>query len=394
MSVAVLAAAAGFFATDSFSRSIEFTGELSASVTRNNTEAEPVYTNARYTPELFIEYGLGESNSLGLRASGNAIWSTRFESFDRSQTDSDADIYRLWLRFSAPQWEARFGKQKISFGAATLLRPLMWFDSIDPRDPLQRSDGVWALLFRYYFLNNVNVWAWGLFGNEDPKGWEMLATDDEEPEFGGRIQVPVPRGEIGAAYHRRALDISRLAGAGGASAGPSGGGVPAPAASIHEDRFGIDAKWDIGVGAWIEGALYKRDNDVFPDPYRHLATVGVDYTFGIGEGFTAVGEHFIAVASGEAFGAGTQNTISGVSFTYPWGLVDNFAVILYYDYDAEDVYRFVDWRRSYDRWTFHAIGFMNPKTASFFPSGQGSGMLQSEGILQGNGLQILVVFNH
>ena len=71
------------------------------------------------------------------------------------------------------------GLQKINFGSAVLLRPLMWFDSLDPRDPLQLTDGVYAVLLRYYFPNNANLWAWALYGNDSPKGWESAATAED-----------------------------------------------------------------------------------------------------------------------------------------------------------------------------------------------------------------------
>ena len=85
----------------------------------------------------------------------------------------------------------------------------MWFDRIDPRDPLQLTDGVWALLLRYFFLNNANIWLWGLYGNDDVKGWEFLPTVKDDIEFGGRIQVPVPLGELGLSYHHRRADVNR-----------------------------------------------------------------------------------------------------------------------------------------------------------------------------------------
>ncbi|MCK7489842.1 MAG: ABC transporter ATP-binding protein [Anaerotruncus sp.] len=39
---------------------------------------------------------------------------------------------------------------------------MMWFDTIDPRDPLQLTDGVYALLLRYYTRGNANFWAWAM----------------------------------------------------------------------------------------------------------------------------------------------------------------------------------------------------------------------------------------
>ena len=86
----------------------------------------------------------------------------------------------------------RGGLQKINFGSANLLRPLMWFDQIDPRDPLQLTDGVWGILGRYYFLNNANIWVWGLIGNDQRKGWEVIPSVKNKPEFGFRVQMPIP----------------------------------------------------------------------------------------------------------------------------------------------------------------------------------------------------------
>ena len=46
--------------------------------------------------------------------------------------------------------------------------------------------------FRYYFQNNANAWLWMLMGNDETKGWETIPSDGKIPEFGGRMQLPVP----------------------------------------------------------------------------------------------------------------------------------------------------------------------------------------------------------
>lgn len=80
-------------------------------------------------------------------------------------TDTKADpsfktkLYRLKLRYAAPRWEVQAGLQKINFGPAKLLRSLMWFDQIDPRDPLGVTSGIWGVSARYYTLNNTNFWV-------------------------------------------------------------------------------------------------------------------------------------------------------------------------------------------------------------------------------------------
>ena len=114
------------------------------------------------------------------------------------------------MKFSGDQFEVRAGLQKINFGSASMLRPLMWFDQIDPRDPLQLTDGVYVLLGRYYFLNNANIWVWALYGNDSRKGWEQIPSLKKVPEFGGRLQLPVSHGELGTTYHYRVADASSV----------------------------------------------------------------------------------------------------------------------------------------------------------------------------------------
>jgi hypothetical protein len=72
--------------------------------------------------------------------------------FNSFSSNGDIKPYRLWARYSTSQLEIRAGLQKINFGSANILRPLMWFDQMDPRDPLQLTDGVWGILGRYYTL--------------------------------------------------------------------------------------------------------------------------------------------------------------------------------------------------------------------------------------------------
>ncbi len=104
--------------------------------------------------------------------------------------EKEAEVYRGWMRYSGSQFEARAGLQKINFGPAHLLRSLKWFDSIDPRDPQEETGGVQAALFRYYFLNNTNIWLWAIYAKDELKGLESFASKNDSYEFGGRIQYP------------------------------------------------------------------------------------------------------------------------------------------------------------------------------------------------------------
>ncbi|MCK5168244.1 MAG: hypothetical protein KAQ75_00080 [Bacteroidales bacterium] len=124
---------------------------------------DPFLTSAglRYIPDLKSSSKLGDNIILKTNLSFNAYASSLLYGLDSIETDFKIKPYRLQLGFSGNQFDARLGLQKINFGSAALLRPLMWFDKIDPRDPLQLTDGVYGVLGRYYFLNNANIWLWG-----------------------------------------------------------------------------------------------------------------------------------------------------------------------------------------------------------------------------------------
>src|SRR4030065_426399 len=72
-----------------------------------------------------------------------------------------------------------------------------------PRAPPHITAAATGLLRRYYPKGNANFWAWTLLGNKDARGWDLAPPDKKTPEFGGRGQVPLFKGELGATYHPR-----------------------------------------------------------------------------------------------------------------------------------------------------------------------------------------------
>lgn len=172
----------------------EASGTVSAwASTHVSGPADPLL-GLRWLPSFAFEKPLTGGASLRFEASLNAFGTMAFPSGGKAGTDGRARFYRAWARYATPRFEARLGLQRLDFGSASILRPLMWFDRIDPRDPLQITDGVTGLMVKYTFQDNANVWAWGLYGNDDPKGWESAPTAPKRPEFGGRVQLPVPKG--------------------------------------------------------------------------------------------------------------------------------------------------------------------------------------------------------
>ena len=109
--------------------------------------------------------------SFAIHVSGN-FSANRFLTLEKkNESNSNIEPYRVWFRYQIKNWEFRVGLQKIDFGVAQLLRPIQWFNQIDPRDPLGLTNGVRGLLIRHYFKNNSNLWVWGLYGNEKQRGF-------------------------------------------------------------------------------------------------------------------------------------------------------------------------------------------------------------------------------
>ncbi|MBN1821048.1 MAG: hypothetical protein JXR31_13860 [Prolixibacteraceae bacterium] len=348
-----------------------FKGQLSAYTHFNPNNNLPVWTGLRYIPQTNLEFGLGEKRMIDFEASANGYGNLGFDPFSESDANGDLKPYRFWGRYSSRQFEFRVGLQKINFGSATMLRPLMWFDQLDPRDPLQLTDGVWAALARYYFLNNTNIWVWGLYGNKNKKGWEITPTTKREPEYGGRIQMPVPGGEAALSFHHRKsyeYDVSEY-----------------PA--LNENRFGFDAKFDTEIGWWVEGSWASMPN-AMQFKNQEIINIGMDYTFDIGNGITIIYEQLFAALDEKPFAFDKPITFSLLNVTYPIGLFDNLSAIVYYDWTNNSAYNFINWQKQFNNLSLFVMGYINPKEYNI-PT-----QAADEILFAGSGVQVMVVINH
>jgi hypothetical protein len=382
-------------------QALGFQGQLSGWFILNDQRPSTPVLSVRYLPTLRVEQPLPAGGSVDVELSVSAYAPTRVPAWRDVDSTATLRPYRAWARYRTSRFEARVGLQQINFGAATLLRPLMWFDSVDPRDPLQLTPGVYAALLRYYFQNNVSVWAWGLYGNERVKGWETNPAREDTPELGARVQVPLPRGELAFTTHQRRADLSR-------------GLVPFPGLTdpeMVERRYALDGKWDAIVGVWFEGVWTRQTHQDLRPPDQGALNVGADYTFGVGNGLHVLGEYFVLEyawppglatdpmpgfetrpdGAGVPPGVGTSS-LWAASVRYPLGLLDTLAGIVYVDATRDAAYRFVSWQRSYDRWQFYVMGFWNPADSAVYQSGSGEAIGQNP--LIGRGVQIMAVFNH
>jgi hypothetical protein len=359
--------------------SVRFENQLSTWTSLNFSDPLQFQFGARYIPAFSIAHDLKKDRKIDAELSANTFASFFFKGDKYDGLEKSFKPYRAWVRYSTPRLEIRAGLQKINFGSASILRPLMWFDKMDSRDPLQLTDGVYSLLGRYYFQNNANIWLWALYGNENAKGWEIAATKDKSPEFGGRFQFPVPRGEAAISFNRRMADFKALY--------PP---VPDPGDQFFpEEKIALDGKFDLGVGLSLEYVLKHNDpdNGILKE-WETQMNIGLDYTFSIGNGINLATEYFRYENRADWKEKAVDNNYSVLTANYPINLMNTVSAMIYYNWDEKEWYRMVSIQRKYDFWSFYLIAFWNPDTFSLYGPSAG------RNLFAGKGIQIMAVINN
>ncbi len=321
----------------------------------------------RYLPEMRVSQSIAREKTIDAEIAINSYALFPLQSPREVENNSDLKLYRWWMRYSAAGLETRIGLQKINFGPAKIMRTLMWFDRIDIRDPLKLTDGVYAILGRYYFLNNANIWIWGLYGNDSLKGLEFVETDDTHPEVGGRYQFPVPRGEFSFTYHRRQIDHADW-----------NKEMTSTMTDGLENRYALDGNWDIGIGLWFEASVGEIKINNTTQMRQDNLTIGSDYTFH--PGIHLLYEHFLQSTDLKEEDIDETNNFSALSIDYNFGIIDTITIIAYYDWNSEKNYSYLNWQRTYDNWKINLLGFSNSK--------------DSANTFSGEGLQCMVTYNY
>jgi hypothetical protein len=321
----------------------------------------------RYLPQLTLAFLPGPGRLADVEISANAFGSADSD----GEADSDLALYRLKFRFATARTESRLGLQQLNFGPAYLLRPLRWFDVLDPRDPLMLTDGVRAFSFRYTSPSNASLWLWGLYSNDELKGYETAPTADKKGEFGGRAQIPVPGGEIACSYHRRIVD-----------------GTAPFMEDYAEQRFALDGKWDVEIGLWFEAVLTESASAALPYDWGTMAVIGADYTLPIGNGIHVLAEQMAIALSGEPFGWEDDAWFSGLSLAYPAGYIDRFSAIAFYSWDDNEYSLYGAWQRTWDALALNVSAFRFPRSMAF------GGARDAAFARAGTGGQITIIINH
>lgn len=361
--------------TKRFSQKFESKGQVSAWAHYNPNNDFKLYSGSRYIPQFNQEISFGK-HLIDFEASANISGGLKFKP-NRVDSYGDIDPYRLWARYSNEQLELRVGLQKIDFGTAVMLRALRWFDQVDPRDPLRLTNGVWGGLARYYFLDNTNIWLWGLKGNDNPKGMEFFETYKNTPEVGGRIQTGIPSGEAGLSFHHRT-----------AAAFNPISSVSFGYEKVPENRIGLDAKWDLLVGLWFEAAWVQKTQSIDYLTNQEMVTIGTDYTFDVGSGLNVTLEHMLFAVDEKAFNFDNSVHFSAFMANYSIGMFDSLSGMVYYDWTTNSTYNFMSWFRQFDYTSLYLIGYSNPKVSTMSFGGNAMNMFG------GKGLQVMFVFNY
>lgn len=354
---------------------IDFEGQASAILSFSPENDLNSFAGGRYIPKFSYKIPLDSTRFIDFEASANISGTALFHPFDTASFGGLISPYRLWARYSAKQFELRIGLQKIDFGSANLLRPLQWFNQIDPRDPLQLTNGVYGVLGRYYFLNNANAWFWVLYGNEKTRGFDQLETYKKLPEFGGRFQYPVSKGELALSYHYR-------------TANSIGQNPLPPYEKIPETRFGLDGKWDLKVGLWFEATYSHKFKDLNSFTNQGLLNLGTDYTFGLGNGLNVIFEHFALTYESDFFGFDQTAHFSGLTASYPISFFDNISTILYYDWTGSNFTFLLNYQHQFKHITGYLMAYYNPTVIQ--------GFQQNELVnnFSGPGIRLILVYNH
>jgi len=327
-----------------------------------------------YIPTLSVypEYSLLNGIDFEAALNLNAQFDGFFGSGNNGSEESSG-FHRLWVRYGSESVEFRYGLQKMAFGPGLILRPLRWFDSLDPKDPTGQTDAVTSARFRYFGKHDITYWGWAVH----PDNSDLFSP-------GGRIELPVPVvGELGLTYHHRpGYEGDKI---------PDNSGMPFVDPSSQEDRYGIDLRADAVIGLWAEAVAAKSSGgDPFYRIDHSVYMVGGDYTLPIGSGLYLLAEHMFDRVDSTFLKTQINREFTAFMLNYPIGIFDQVALIFEYDWDGERMFNFLRISRTYDNLTLNLILFGNPKRAKFSEvelSGAGDSGF-------GTGFQIVLVYNH
>ncbi len=260
--------------TSLWGQGLHLKGQLWGTATWGNDpapERENVEETIGYIPTFSLGRKFGPLSGVDLEFAYhlNAVLDGALE-HGEADIDRYSKLYRLWGRFATEKLELRPGLQKIAFGPGMVLRPLMWFDTLDLKDPTGQTDGVGALRLKWYPWPNLALW-----------GWVVRPDYREYASPGGRIEYTLGAAEFGLTYHHNKASSLDFAGR---------QLLPFDEA---ENRLAIDARLDWIIGLWSEVMITQATKKSWDGEINNIqqVMVGGDYTFPWGNGVYVMVEH-------------------------------------------------------------------------------------------------------
>ena len=276
--------------------------------------------------------------------------------------------YRLWMRYSSDQIEARLGLQKIAFGPAMVLRSLAWFDTIDPKDPTGQTDAVEAFRLRVFPTSSLALWLWS------------INNDQDTLSYGGRAELSTSIGEWGLTYHKDPFET-----------GQSIGQFPIFITGSHQ-RTALDYRYDGYFGFWFEGAGIFADNkDDMELNHFTLFTLGADYTIPVGPGLLIMAETMKINASSTAVTNNSEQIYTALMASLPINMLHQLMFIAQIDWDNNHMYNYLRWSVTYDRLSLNFILSNSPKRGDYDIAKED---LPKTIAGFGTGLQFMLIYNH
>ena len=335
--------------------SLNFQTQISLFGLLNPTNAVMVNTGVRIIPQLDYLRDFSEDRRISAEVSANVNLNADIGPSYLNIAGS-MGLYRAWARFSTQRNEIRVGLQQLNFGSASLLRPLQWFDGLNPTDPLRLTNGVWGILDRIYFENNATLWLWGLYGNTDKRVWDLTGHSANRPELGFRFQQPIPSGEVALSLNHRTVEAVV-------------GTVP----SYEETKIGLDGKWDVGPGLWFEDSFTATSLASPLHAGWNSLTIGSDLTPEGLDGLSFTFEHMLNIAYSTEMNLSNTSNLSALSATWPINIFNRLSGIVLYSWETNYWFRYLTWSADFDRSSFYVIGFWNPNlSTSVLSLGSGS----------------------
>ena len=276
--------------------------------------------------------------------------------------------YRLWLRYSTDQIEARLGLQKIAFGPAMVLRSLAWFDTIDPKDPTGQTEAVEAFRLRLFPTSSLALWLWS------------INNDQDTLSYGGRAELSTSIGEWGLTYYQDPTEL-----------GQSVGQFPIFISGPHQ-RAAMDYRYDGYFGFWFEGVGIFADSKQDVELNRFtLLTLGADYTIPVGSGMLIMAETMKINGSSTAEDISSDQTYTALMASLPINMLHQLMFIAQIDWDNNHMYNYLRWGVTYDRFSLNFILSISPRRGDYNIATE---YLPKTVAGFGTGLQFLLIYNH